>query len=153
VPLAKSLGVTTGSFYWHFKDRRDLLDSLLDYWDKEMTQSVIEHVDDVQHMDPVARILELMEFIVSHEMARHDPAIRAWALFDKSAARKVRQVDRKRLGYVKALFVEAGFSARQADARSRMLATFLSAEHTVLLTEPPAKRKRLLRLRHEILTS
>ncbi|CAG0952441.1 partial Tetracycline repressor protein class A from transposon 1721, partial [Rhodocyclaceae bacterium] len=30
--LAKRLKVTKGSFYWHFKDRRDLLDAVLETW-------------------------------------------------------------------------------------------------------------------------
>ena len=31
-PLAADLGVTTGSFYWHFKNRQELLVALLNYW-------------------------------------------------------------------------------------------------------------------------
>ena len=36
-PLAEQLGVTTGSFYWHFKNRRELLEAMLEYWEREMT--------------------------------------------------------------------------------------------------------------------
>lgn len=42
VPLAEHLGVTSGSFYWHFKNRRDLYDALMDYWEREMTDAAIE---------------------------------------------------------------------------------------------------------------
>src|ERR1043165_7845340 len=31
-PLAKALGITKGSFYWHFTDRRALLDAMLGSW-------------------------------------------------------------------------------------------------------------------------
>ena len=34
-PLAADMGVTTGSFYWHFKNRRELLEVLLDYWGRD----------------------------------------------------------------------------------------------------------------------
>ena len=41
LPLAKQLGVSRGSFYWHFEDHDDLLRSMLDWWDHEMTDAVI----------------------------------------------------------------------------------------------------------------
>ena len=31
-PLAKALDVTKGSFYWHFADRRALIDAMLTSW-------------------------------------------------------------------------------------------------------------------------
>src|ERR1041385_3058034 len=34
-PLARELGVTKGSFYWHFGDRADLLEALLVEWEEE----------------------------------------------------------------------------------------------------------------------
>ena len=40
-PLAAKLGVTTGSFYWRFKNRRELLDATLEYWEREMTDAPI----------------------------------------------------------------------------------------------------------------
>ena len=42
VPLAKRLGVTSGSFYWHFANRGQLYDALLEYWEQEMTDKAIE---------------------------------------------------------------------------------------------------------------
>ena len=42
VPLAERLGVTSGSFYWHFKNRRELHDALLEYWEREMTDAAME---------------------------------------------------------------------------------------------------------------
>ena len=42
VPLAKRLGVTSGSFYWHFHNRPELYDAILDYWEREMTDKVME---------------------------------------------------------------------------------------------------------------
>ena len=58
--LAKSMGVTTGSFYWHFKNRREFLDALLDYWEREMTDAAMEgevHLQSVydRRLDRAAR--------------------------------------------------------------------------------------------------
>ena len=40
--LAAKLGVTKGSFYWHFESRNDFVDQVLDYWDAHSSQSVFE---------------------------------------------------------------------------------------------------------------
>src|SRR5437667_12142563 len=44
-PLAQALGVTRGGFYWHFDDRRALLDEMLDAWEWATTDEVIERVE------------------------------------------------------------------------------------------------------------
>lgn len=41
VPMAKRLNLTSGSFYWHFKNVRELLDEVLRYWEQELTDKVI----------------------------------------------------------------------------------------------------------------
>ena len=60
VPLAEKLGVTSGSFYWHFTNRRQLYNELLEYWEREMTDKAIEQA---KHFagPPKERILLLME--------------------------------------------------------------------------------------------
>ena len=42
--LAENMGVTKGSFYWHFKNRRDLIDEMLSFWAEQSTQTVITNV-------------------------------------------------------------------------------------------------------------
>src|SRR5256886_15604510 len=44
-PLARTLGVTRGGFYWHFDDRRALLDEMLDTWERFAVDRVIERVE------------------------------------------------------------------------------------------------------------
>ena len=41
VVIAERLGVTSGSFYWHFKNLRDLTSKLLEYWERELTDAMI----------------------------------------------------------------------------------------------------------------
>ena len=57
-PLAKTLGVTRGGFYWHFADRRALLDEMLDTWERATIDEVIERVEG-EGGDPEARLLRL----------------------------------------------------------------------------------------------
>jgi AcrR family transcriptional regulator len=60
--LVKDLGVTRGSFYWHFKDRDDFVRSLAEYWDRWSTNQVIHAVERAGG-DPINRLRTLMEFV------------------------------------------------------------------------------------------
>lgn len=62
-PLATRLGVTTGSFYWHFKDHRELLDALLDFWERTTTEAAIEEARRFEG-PAIDRILFLMKRIM-----------------------------------------------------------------------------------------
>src|SRR5881227_1859457 len=44
-PLAQALGVTRGGFYWHFDDRRALLEEMLDTWERVGVDDVIERIE------------------------------------------------------------------------------------------------------------
>ena len=97
-PLARSLGVTTGSFYWHFKDRRDLLESVLTHWTELMTDAIEERR--LISEDPKLRLTRLLRDITIEERNRYDLAVRNWATFDEMAQSAVRKVDECRLSAV-----------------------------------------------------
>jgi len=151
LPLSKRLDVSRGSFYWHFRTRRELLQNVLDYWDRWSTEGMITELSEAAEMEPKERIWLLMETVLARGLANHDPAIRAWAQYDADAARVVRRVDRKRLRTVTGLFREAGFSEQQAAARARLLAVYLMGEPFVRVREPEAQRRKLARLRWRLL--
>ncbi|MFQ5888672.1 MAG: TetR/AcrR family transcriptional regulator [Gemmatimonadota bacterium] len=149
--LARLLGVTKGSFYWHFKNRKALLRSLLDYWVEEMTDSVSRFVERIGG-DPRSRLLALLEHIEFEGRNRYDPAMRAWAAFDETAAAVVKEVDERRLRLVTQIFRDMGFSDTEAALRGRMSYYYLVGEATVLIQDSPADHWEFLRLRHRLLT-
>ena len=59
--LAKDLGVTKGSFYWHFKDREQFFDEMLSFWAEQSTQTVITNVH--YPTDPAARVRAVASMI------------------------------------------------------------------------------------------
>ena len=130
-PLAKDLGVTTGSFYWHFKNRQELLDSVLEYWEKEMTDAPIASTS-MFRGDPKERILVGMQTVISKQLARYDRAIWLWAQSDSNAEKVFRRALQKRFDYSTWMFEEAGFSKKQAEARGldALAAGTLAAEPT-----------------------
>src|ERR671924_465149 len=72
-PLARALGVTKGGFYWHFEDRRALLDELLYAWERESVDEVIERVD-AGGGDARAKLRRLSAIAISiAESLRLDP--------------------------------------------------------------------------------
>jgi AcrR family transcriptional regulator len=145
--LTRRLGVSTGSFYWHFRGRDDFVASLVDYWGKEFTARVIEDLAKVEG-DARKRLLALMEHVVEHDFARYDVAIRAWAAQEPAVARRVRGVDQQRLRFIRALFEEMGFAGTELEVRSSTVAVFHSLELGFLAMGSKKERLRQLRARH-----
>ena len=150
VPLAARLGVTSGSFYWHFKNRRELHEALLDYWEMNTTDAAIEGARQFQGT-PQARIAWLMEQIMVEGMARYDLPIWQWAQGDIGARAVFQRVLDKRFAFAKRLFSEAGFGEADSEARARMMVVYLMGEST-LVPGAPEERVEQLRLKCELLT-
>ena len=150
-PLAEYLGVTTGSFYWHFKNRRALLEALLDYWEREMTDAAIEAARQFPG-PPADRVLLIMETVMSDKLARYDLPIWQWAQSDTRANRVFKRVLKKRFEFAAWMFSQAGFSREQAEIRGRMMVIYMMGE-TTLIPESMAKRKEFIKLKHAILTA
>ncbi len=142
--LAKTLRVSRGSFYWHFHDRQDLLDSMLEWWDREMTDSVIRDVAAARD-NPGKRLLAAAENILEGDLTRYDAAIRTWAEADKKTAKVLKRVIRKRLDFIVGEFRDLGFPPAEARARGDLLAVYLMSESTILVAETLEERLRLMR--------
>lgn len=128
--LAADVGVTKGSFYWHFRDRGALLDALLEFWSREMTDAEFERIQTLR-AGLAARLLALAEDVLEKGMGRYDPAIRAWARHERKVAAAVAQVDRRRVRALTGFFEEGGFGAVEARTRARLFYTFLLGEPQV----------------------
>ncbi len=139
--LSRRLGVTKGSFYWHFQDRGDLLRAMIDYW-KAMQLGLVQRMDDDPDPDPEARLVALMAFIQSKD-SRHDIGIRAWALVDESAASAVRAVDKKRMAFVESVFARLGFDPFESKLRARTLYFYQVGEHTSSIRDGAKLRAKL----------
>ena len=142
-PLASRLGVTTGSFYWHFKNRRDLLDELLAYWERELTDAAIVAARQFEG-PPVERIWGLMAQVMTEGLARYDVVFWHWAQADDQAALVFQRALQKRFDFAASMFREAGFSSEQAEARGRLMVTYMMGESTLI---PDSLANRMGRLK------
>jgi AcrR family transcriptional regulator len=150
-PLAKIMKVTKGSFYWHFKNRSELHDALLNYWEKEMTQSVLNAANEF-HGSPRQRLINTLREIVGKERTKYDPAVRTWARNDAKVRKVVEYIDKIRLSFLHGLFVDIGFDQQEAEIRSRLMYYYIMGECTVTIKEPLSKRMKNLDIKTEIMT-
>jgi AcrR family transcriptional regulator len=128
--LAGDLGITKGSFYWHFRGRGELLEALLEFWAREMTEAEFERISQVKG-GLARRLVTLAEDVLDKGVGRYDPAVRAWARSDRKVAAAVAQVDRRRVRALTGFFEEGGFTPAEARTRARLFYTFLLGEPQV----------------------
>ncbi|AFY52921.1 transcriptional regulator [Rivularia sp. PCC 7116] len=150
-PLAKLMNVTKGSFYWHFKNRQELLDALLQQWVNSQTEGIIQQVDE-KDGDAETKLMHLFELAIEDD-GKVENAIRAWATNDVKAASILESVDLHRLEYTRDLFVQVGFTGIDAMVRARMAYyTLVVGEFTVGTRMNQNQRLLEARLQHTILT-
>jgi AcrR family transcriptional regulator len=117
--LAKRLGVTKGSFYWHFKDREALLTKSLERWRRRATLTLVERNDRGTPAERLRQILQLpLRSRQAMQAASVELAIRLWGRGDASARATLEEVDELRLRYISQAFVDAGAASEQARARA-----------------------------------
>ena len=126
--LSAALGVSRGSFYWHFKDRDDFVHSLLEYWYEEYTAGAPAAVGR-DGGTPKERLLRLMRLVHDQDLTRYDLTVRSLATLDSQFSRTVKKADRFRLDFIQSLFAEMGFTDNQLRIRARACLAYLTVEH------------------------
>lgn len=151
-PLAMKLGVTKGSFYWHFKNRQELLSAVLDTWEQEESIAIISRVNSASE-GPADRLWSLLEILFDGSTFKLEKAVRAWAQSDPDVALRVAQVDRQRIDHAADMFSEMGIEGEEAIARARI--TMYVWVGTLHVSSPHKKKARidLTHLFQQIITS
>jgi AcrR family transcriptional regulator len=117
-PLAKMMGVSRGSFYWHFADIGAFHAAVLARWHEVAAEQIIADVEAASRDEnPLALLLRR----VFGERLMLERAVRTWASVDPAARAAVQAIDRRRLGYVEGLLMQSGLSADVARARAQIL--------------------------------
>jgi AcrR family transcriptional regulator len=126
--IARELDVSKGSFYWHFRNRDDLLELVLEIWTQEATVSVDERVLR-RAANPAERLLLFLRLPLSSKRASKasdlELAILGWARRSRMAEDAVATVDRLRVDQLTRQFDQLGFAPEQAEFRAHTTYAFL----------------------------
>ena len=133
--LAKELGVTKGGFYGSFADRDALLEAMLDTWERESTDDVLDRVER-EGGDPRTRIERAGVLTFSDDrLLPIDLAVRDWARRDEAVALRLRRVDNRRMALLREMIGTFCPDPDEVEARSLLAfcvaigAHFLAADH------------------------
>ncbi len=144
--LARRLKVTKGGFYWHFKDRPELLAAMLEMWRFRRIEAIRRHTHDTGK-SPRERIESLIRLYIENINPKGvaiELAIRDWARRGGQAAAAVADVDTNRLELVAGLFREIGLGTQAAQARSFLVYAFLFGQVLLILNSGEEERRRLI---------
>ncbi|HMV18223.1 MAG TPA: TetR/AcrR family transcriptional regulator [Zoogloea sp.] len=125
--LAKRLRVTKGSFYWHFKDRQDLLSGVLETWKAGRIQDIVKQtrLEPGRERAQIARLVDIYSTSRSRKGLLIELAVREWARRDAEAAAIVEEVDAWRLRCARELFLACGLPQHEASTRSMLLYAYV----------------------------
>lgn len=147
--LAERLGVTKGSFYWHFKGREDLLSGVVETWRLRMTSETRALIFDTSGT-PWERLERLLRIAISGRPdvpgGPFEMTLRDWARRDPKVAEIVRDVDQERIDFLRQLYREAGLSEADADDFSELHIAFVIGTRMMLATDDREEIKRRRRI-------
>ena len=125
-PLARRLGVTKGSFYWHFRDRQELLDVLLDLWFSIWDDQMSPDIDGDGNAEE--RIWALFESVIRRTTRGQTVSLRLLSHKDPEIARRIDERDAQRLAFLMQRLQEIGFSREEALVRGQVYQAIMTGE-------------------------
>jgi len=130
-PLCRRVGVTKGSFYYHFENRDDFLGRLIEHWLATCapTQDQVAGFDDVVGLED--RVRAVLDFIRENDLGRYDLAMRTWATEDEKAQQAVQLMDKLRLSATAKLFEADGWAREAAHQRAKTMYYFIAGRYEI----------------------
>lgn len=119
--LAETLGVTTGSFYWHFKNAAEFQRKLLEYWIDWDTKQTISEAREDEH--PMQRIKAI---VAQKKLNKYGDAVHRWSLVSEEAAQALVRAQKLRHRRMTDLLVRSGLDEHTASVRAQMIVWMIS---------------------------
>lgn len=120
--LARELGVSKGSFYWHFRDRDELLMQMLERWQNvEAEWLLAEESGGSNRPSAPIRWARFVERSVEPERIHEEIAVRAWARRDDRVAIRVADIERRKVRVIASVLADVGFAREAAESWSEIV--------------------------------
>ena len=138
LPLAERLGVTRGSFYWHFADHAALLAALLQRWrerERELQIETLLRAD--TSADPRADLERLLQAALAHagadlENMRFELALRGLGRRDPDVAAMLAEIDGQLMALFVDMFKRLGLDAKSASELASLFYLCIVGSHQAL---------------------
>jgi AcrR family transcriptional regulator len=141
--LASRLGVTRGGFYHNFKDRDELLDQLIDHWEKTC-RFLPEDLPGTKPADALEWFDRAIDRLIESDGYDYhfDLAVREWSRSDQRAAWAVERTDRERTEMLQRFFEALGYDAEEAPIRARVFYYHQIGYYAIGVRQSIAERRR-----------
>ncbi|MFH8565689.1 TetR/AcrR family transcriptional regulator [Streptomyces sp. NPDC017988] len=142
--LAKALGVTKGGFYGYFANRRALLDAMLDAWERECVDDVLDRVER-EGGDPREKVRLAGRLTFSGDrLLPIDLAVRDWARRDEAVAERLRRVDNRRMQLARDAISTFCSDPDEVEARSLLAFCMAIGSHFLAADHPDRSRPEVM---------
>jgi AcrR family transcriptional regulator len=141
--IAQELGVTRGGFYWHFPNRQEFLEEMLNTWEHRSTDEALERVEK-EGGDARDKVRRAGMLTFSTELLPIDLAVRDWARRDRSVAERLRRVDNRRMDYLRTMIGTFIDDADDVEARGMLAFSLAIGSHFIAADHRARSRKQVL---------
>ncbi len=140
-PIGERLGVSRSSFYWYFKSRQHLLDTLLDSWQCTNTGAIVTQCE-VPAQTITEAVCNLFLCFVDSGIFDHrfDFAVREWSRRSGAVRRILDASDQTRLEAIAQMYVRHGYDDQDSKTRARILYYMQIGYYAADLQEPSEQR-------------
>ena len=149
--LSERLGVAKSGFYYHFRDRGELFDKLLEHW-LTLDGTPFSRERLTAGASPEERLRKVSELVDKADLSRYDAAIRQWARLDPKVRSVWRKEMTKRLAYIRGLFAALGFEGDDLEMRTRTYVAYQVSDREIFGDLSATERAKLREMRITFLT-